>query len=89
MPAFYALESGRQFLGYFCPGAFRLGVFRAGKLLDDSLVESGKIIWLAAGCQVSIDNNLLIDPIGASILQVGLQRGPRRVAGQENEEHRW
>ena len=55
-----------------------------GKILDDLCIEGGEIVGLAAGDQAVVHMNLLIDPLGPSIAQVGLQARPRGQGATAN-----
>ena len=48
----------------------------AGEEADHRPIEGRDVVWLAAGDQASIDDNLLIHPIGTRVLKVGLERRP-------------
>src|SRR5258708_38690396 len=47
------------------------------ELLQHLAVERGYVVGLAAGHQAVVADHLLIDPVGAGVLQVVLQRRPR------------
>src|SRR2546423_4961782 len=47
-----------------------------GKLLDDLRLEGLEVVRLAAGDQALVDMDLLVDPLGAGIAQVGPQARP-------------
>src|ERR1035437_373807 len=45
--------------------------------LDDGLVEGRNVVGVAAEDELAVGHDLLIHPVGAGVLQVGFQRGPR------------
>src|SRR6204780_5367555 len=53
---------------------------RAGKQPDDLRIERRDVIRTAARHQTLVDDDLLVDPIGAGVLEIGLQRRPRGYA---------
>src|SRR5579859_3097354 len=60
------------------PRPLRLaGRVMGGQQLDQAAAESGQIVGIAAGYQFAVDDRLLVDPDGAGIFQVGLERRPR------------
>src|SRR6476660_7123236 len=56
-------------------------------------VERGNVIRLAAGHQAVIDDDLFVHPIAPSILDVALNRGPRRESPPTHQagfnQHPW
>ena len=48
-----------------------------GELLDDLGAEGRQVVGVAAGHEALVDDDLLVDPVGARVAQVLLQRGPR------------
>ena len=46
--------------------------------LQQLAVEGRQVAGVAAGDEVAVDDDLLVDPLGARVAQVGLQAGPRR-----------
>ena len=48
-----------------------------GELLDDLGAEGRQVVGLAAGHEALVDDDLLVDPVGARVAQVRLQRRPR------------
>src|SRR3954471_20333309 len=57
-----------------------LAVQPLGEFLDHLAVEGGNVVGPAARHHPAIDHDLLVDPGRARILQVGLERRPRRHA---------
>src|SRR3982751_6825082 len=53
-----------------------LAVFTFCELLDHLPIESWDVVRLAAGDDAVINHNLLVDPVRAGVLQIGLQRWP-------------
>src|ERR1700733_4010954 len=53
-----------------------LQMFSIGNFFDDLLAEYCEVVRLAAGDEVSVQNNLFIDPVSTGVLEVGLERGP-------------
>ncbi len=47
-----------------------------GEFLDHPGAEGGQVVGFARGHQAVVDHHLLIDPVGAGIAQIGLERGP-------------
>src|SRR6185312_8187867 len=54
------------------------GVRAFGELLDDLSAERRQVVGLAAGDEAAVGDDLLVDPVGARVAQVGLEAGPRR-----------
>jgi hypothetical protein len=49
-----------------------------GDLLDQLVAERGQVVGLAAGDQARVHDDVLVNPGGAGVAQVGLQARPRR-----------
>src|SRR6202042_1758647 len=47
---------------------------RAGEQPDDLRIERRNVIRTAARHQTLVDDDLLVDPIGTGVLEIGLQR---------------
>src|SRR3954454_11488862 len=56
----------------------QLLVLALAELLDDLLAERGQVVRVTRGRETAVHVNLLVDPGGACVLEVGLQRRPRR-----------
>ena len=63
------------------PGGMRRDPARggsAGEEREQGVVERRQVVGLAARDEVAVDDDLLVDPVGAGVAQVGLQARPRR-----------
>src|SRR6185437_9195634 len=74
-------------------GGMPVGVPALAKFLDDLLVEGGNVVRLAAGDEALIDDDVAVDPFGAGIPEVGLERGPGRHPAAAHDvgldQHPW
>ena len=68
-PARRPLSAGRRRLALALVDAL-------GELLDDLGVEGVEVVGFAAADQPLVDVDLLVDPLGAGVAQVGLQARP-------------
>ena len=48
----------------------------AGEQLGHLRIEGGDVVGFSARDQITIDNNLLIDPVSSRVLEIGFQRWP-------------
>jgi len=48
-----------------------------GQRFDDLVAESGDVFGSAAGDEVTVLDDLFVDPLGSGVLEVGVDRGPR------------